>query len=144
MANAIYVLEFVLATGLIGLVIGLISVFIREEEELYRKAKFEAERNYDRVLCEFILNGKKDNAKELVFHLGDQFYQFEYPDYTPTPYVGGLYGSEGISGSMEYIDYKKIRIDLIERDIAQAQKQLIELKSRQGVSKESSSRKKAA
>jgi hypothetical protein len=88
---------------------------IHEVEEEIEKDK--AKREYNRALKYYLKHPSDLKAKKDCYDKGDKFYRFKIPDFFSYPLPD-------FDTNIEYLDHKKMREDLINKDLSNRKEKL--------------------
>jgi len=112
MAEAVYYIEIIF--GLVALVLAFrASVLLFEIHEVEEeKAKEEARLEYEKALNFYLKNPSDLKAKKACFEKGEKFYKFKVPDFFSYPLPD-------FDTHVEYLDHKKVREDLVKKDLSE-------------------------
>lgn len=111
MAEAIYYIEILF--GLAALVIAFrASVLLFEIHEVEDElAKEKAKLEYDKAIKYYLKHPSDLKAKKACYDKGDVFYRFKVPDFFSYPLPD-------FDTHVEYLDHKKVREDLVTKDLS--------------------------
>lgn len=112
MAEAVYYIEIIF--GLAALVIAFrVSVLLFEIHEIEEeKAKEKAKLEYEKALKYYLKHPSDLKAKKTCYEKGEKFYKFKVPDFFSYPLPD-------FDTNVEYLDHKKVREELINKDLSQ-------------------------
>jgi len=112
MVSGVYWLEIFLAlfTVVIAAKVGYLVYKIHEHHEELKHETMKEE--YECAVENFIIHPRDHQAKEDVYQKGDAYFKLKIPDYFEYPLPD-------FDTHVEYIDNRKIRRELVEKDIDQ-------------------------
>lgn len=117
MIGPIFLLEFVLGALLVGLVGRGLYLWTSIIEQTTIREKNQAELEYRECLEKYATSPTELN-KRSCFDKGDLYFRFQYPDYFNYPLLDH-------DSTIQFIDNKAIRKELVEKDIENKKLELL-------------------